>query len=123
MPIRHQVAIIIILLIAYTLPVTMAFAFLAPNPMAGADTGIGYFKWFATFASDSESQLNLFHKIILPIVAGMSALSLSNDKIAAAQTEQTLQTDVRIWLILFCITFIVLAIARYMLMRIEQKSA
>jgi hypothetical protein len=90
--------------------VVAAFAFFVPHPTIAPDTTVGFFKWFAALAADSESQLNLFHKIILPIVAGISALSFSNTSVRAAQAQGAIQYDFRIWLIVFCIVIICMGI-------------
>ena len=115
MPLRHQIIIVYILLVVYTLPVITTFVYYIFNINSTIDFLHGYFLWMSTLAKDSSSQLNLFHKVLLPIIAGISALSFTNSNVKNAPDGQTaisglLSSDFRIDLIVFSIIIIICAL-------------
>ena len=110
---KHQILIVYVLLVAYTLPILVTVGYYITHPTISIDFLHGYFAWIGALARDSTSQLNLFHKILLPVIAGISAMSLSNTALAAdtkGQTKGVVARDARVELILYCIAIIVLAL-------------
>jgi hypothetical protein len=116
MSIKHKLVIVWLLLIVYTLPVIAAVFVYAVTMVRGLDIDLttGFFKWLSVLAENSDSQLNLFHKVLLPVVAGVSAYSFSNADVALAAGNPPAGVprglvsagDFRIDLLIFCIVVI-----------------
>src|SRR5579863_9197538 len=87
MSLRQKLFIVWALLIVYTLPVFAATVVYIINLSTGFDIDYtrGFFRWLSVLSQNSDSQLNLFHKVLLPIVAGISTLSFSQSAPAVDQ--------------------------------------
>lgn len=72
--------IIPILLIAYAMPVILATIFSFFGALNG-DTEFG--KWFVSLLASPDTALNLFHKVLLPITAGVTVATMWQGRNAA----------------------------------------